>query len=207
MAVLAPLSVCLGVLSLEDGIEFYIDAGLQLFDAGAQSESLACLRGPEQERDCVVLLGGAAAKRRRHVSLRADPAQDVIAFCCARKDSEHPLPAFAKSPGVGFHRASFQVNAPDEVGRSSGGLLEKAGRRDCGFGRHAIHSNIFHSTQPSRNTWFKYYSDTDHIDDESLWTLIRYGREDSLANWGPAAPRDVLHNRELDHHRSDRELA
>ena len=47
----------------------------------------------------------------------ADQAQDVIAFCCARKDSDHHVVAFAKSPSVGFHHASFQVGDPDEVGR------------------------------------------------------------------------------------------
>ena len=61
MAVIGPLSVCLEVPRLEDGVKFYTDAGLRLSDAGAQSESVARLRCPEQERDCVVLLGGAAA--------------------------------------------------------------------------------------------------------------------------------------------------
>jgi len=44
----------------------------------------------------------------------ADHAQDVIAFTCARRDSDHHVVAFANSPGIGFHHASFQVNDPDE---------------------------------------------------------------------------------------------
>ena len=319
MAVLGPLSVCLEVPRLEDGVTFYTEAGLQLSDAGAGSQSVARLRCPEQERDCIVLLGGAESKRLHHVSLRADRleeiaervprlggqlvaapegfednglwvrdpngmlihladhpgqteleagpafeingpgrvvrirrsamlpsrsypaakplrlghilvfspdvplsvafatealgmgladrAQDVIAFCCARKDSDHHVLAFAKSPGVGFHHASFQVHDPDEVGRGGRALLEKAGRGDWGFGRHTIGSNFFHYIQDPWGSWFEYYSDMDHIDDWSLWTPTNYGMEDSLANWGPAAPKDFVHNYELDHHPSDRELA
>ncbi len=55
----------------------------------------------------------------------ADRAQDVIAFCCARKDSDHHVVAFAKSPGLGFHHASFQVSDPDEVGRGGRALVAK----------------------------------------------------------------------------------
>ena len=56
----------------------------------------------------------------------ADHAQDVIAFCCARKDSDHHVVAFAKSPGVGFHHGSFKVNDPDEVDRGDRALFAKA---------------------------------------------------------------------------------
>jgi hypothetical protein len=57
----------------------------------------------------------------------ADRAQDIIAFCCARQDSDHHVVAFAKSPDIGFHHASFQVEDPDEVGRSGRALVAKAG--------------------------------------------------------------------------------
>lgn len=62
----------------------------------------------------------------------ADRAQEVIAFCCAREDSDHHVVAFAKSPSVGFHHASFQVSDPDEVGR--GGARASARRRPGGTG-------------------------------------------------------------------------
>ena len=128
----------------------------------------------------------------------ADRAQDVIAFCCARKDSEHHVVAFAKSPGVGFHHASFQVADPDEVGRGGRALVEKAGKGDWGFGRHTIGSNFFHYIQDPWGSWFEYYSDMDHIDDYSLWTPTNYGMEDSLANWGPRPPHDFVHNYEVE---------
>ena len=128
----------------------------------------------------------------------ADRAQDVIAFCCARKDSDHHVVAFAKSPGVGFHHASLQVADPDQVGRAGRALLAKSGRGDWGFGRHTIGSNFFHYIQDPWGSWFEYYSDMDHIDDYSLWTPTNYGMEDSLANWGPEVPHDFVHNYEAD---------
>ena len=128
----------------------------------------------------------------------ADRAQDIIAFTCARKDSDHHVVAFAKAPGVGFHHASFQVHDPDEVGRGGRALLAKAGRGDWGFGRHTIGSNFFHYIQDPWGSWFEYYSDMDHIDDYALWTPTNYEMEDSLASWGPNVPADFVHNYETD---------
>lgn len=128
----------------------------------------------------------------------ADKAQDVIAFTCARRDSDHHVVAFAKSPAVGFHHASFQVVDPDEVGRAGQALREKAGRGDWGVGRHTIGSNFFHYIQDPWGSWFEYYADMDHIDDYALWTPTNYEMEDSLASWGPDVPHDFVHNYEVD---------
>ena len=128
----------------------------------------------------------------------ADRAQDVIAFTCARKNSEHHVIAFAKSPGVGFHHASFQVTDPDEVGRGGRALLDKSRRGDWGFGRHTIGSNFFHYIQDPWGSWFEYYSDMDHIEDYALWSPTNYAMEDSLASWGPEVPADFVHNYEVD---------
>ena len=128
----------------------------------------------------------------------ADRAQNVIAFTCARKNSDHHLVAFAKSPGVGFHHASFQVHDPDEVGRGGRSLLAKSKRGDWGFGRHTIGSNFFHYIQDPWGSWFEYYSDMDHIDDYALWTPTNYGMDDGLASWGPEVPHDFVHNYEVD---------
>lgn len=128
----------------------------------------------------------------------ADRAQDIIAFCCARRDSDHHVLAFAQSPGVGFHHGSFQVRDPDEVGRAGRALLAKAGKGDWGFGRHTIGSNFFHYIQDPWGSWFEYYSDMDFIEDHGLWTPTNYGMEDSLANWGPDVPHDFVHNYEAE---------
>lgn len=128
----------------------------------------------------------------------ADHAQDVIAFCCAVKNSDHHVVAFAKSPGVGFHHASFQVSNPDEVGRGGRALADKSGRGDWGFGRHTVGSNFFHYVQDPWGSWFEYYSDMDYIDDYARWTPRDYDLSDSLANWGPPVPHDFVHNYEVD---------
>lgn len=130
----------------------------------------------------------------------ADKAQDVIAFCCARKNSDHHVVAFALSPGVGFHHGSFQLADPDAVGRGGVALLAKAGPNDpggdWGFGRHTIGSNFFHYIQDPWGSWFEYYCDMDYIDDYALWQPTNYEMEDSLASWGPAVPKDFVHNYE-----------
>jgi catechol 2,3-dioxygenase len=128
----------------------------------------------------------------------ADRAQDVIAFCCARKNSDHHVIALAKSPGIGFHHASFQVADPDEVGRGGRALAEKSARGDWGFGRHTVGSNFFHYIQDPWGSWFEYYADIDYIDDYALWTPTNYDLADSLASWGPALPADFVVNHEID---------
>lgn len=126
----------------------------------------------------------------------ADHAQDVIAFCCAKKDSDHHVLAFAKSPGIGFHHGSFQVSDPDAVGRGGRALHIATGKGEWGLGRHTIGSNFFHYIQDPWGSWFEYYSDMDHIDDHALWTPTNYEMQDSLASWGPAVPSDFVHNYE-----------
>ena len=128
----------------------------------------------------------------------ADRAQDVIAFCCVRINSDHHVVAFAKSSGVGFHHASFQVADPDEVGRGGRDLVTATGRGDWGVGRHTIGSNFFHYIQDPWGSWFEYYSDMDFIDDYKHWSPQNYDMADSLANWGPAVPTDFVHNYEAD---------
>ena len=127
----------------------------------------------------------------------ADRAQDVIAFCCARRNSDHHVIAFAKSPAIGFHHASFQVADPDEAGRGGRALVDKSGRGDWGFGRHTIGSNFFHYIQDPWGSWFEYYADMDYIDDYALWSPTNYDLADSLASWGPEVPEDFVHNYEV----------
>jgi catechol 2,3-dioxygenase-like lactoylglutathione lyase family enzyme len=128
----------------------------------------------------------------------ADQAQDIIAFTCARMNSDHHVIAFAKSGGIGLHHGSFQVADPDEVGRGGRQLTEKTSGGDWGFGRHTIGSNFFHYIQDPWGSWFEYYSDMDYIDDYQLWKPTNYAMEDSLASWGPDVPSDFVHNYELD---------
>lgn len=128
----------------------------------------------------------------------ADHALDLIAFCCARQDSDHHVLAFAKSSGVGLHHCSFEVRDPDEVGRAGRALVEKSRRGEWGLGRHTIGSNFFHYIEDPWGSWFEYYADMDYIDDYSLWKPTNYGMEDSLANWGPALPPHFIRNAEVE---------
>jgi catechol 2,3-dioxygenase len=306
MPVLGLLSYTLEVPSLEEGVQFYTDAGLQASTAG----DVARFRCAGQDRDSVVLMAGFPKKRLHHVTLRAegldaiaadiasaggqvvpapaghdesglwavdpngalyhlvecpadaalaaetpfeinapgrlvrkgrpailpgsaysparprklghvmmfspdvmasvrfvteglgmglaDHSEDIVAFTCVRKNSDHHVLAFGKSPGIGFHHASFQVGNPDEVGRGGRALVEKAGRGDWGFGRHAIGSNFFHYIQDPWGSWFEYYSDMDHIEDYSAWTPTNYAPQDSLVSWGPQTPPDFITNYEVE---------
>lgn len=306
MPVLGPMSYTLEVPSLDEGVRFYSDAGLEAAVDG-QTARFRCVG---QDRDSIILIGGADRKRLHHIALRAggldkiaadvpraggtvvdapegftdeglwvrdphgmlihlvdcpadpelaeaplfeinapgrlirkrrsavlpqsvyapvrplrlghvllftpdvpasvafvteglgmalaDRAQDVIAFTCARRNSDHHVVAFAKSPGIGFHHASFQVNDPDEVGRGGRALLARTGKGDWGFGRHTIGSNFFHYVQDPWGSWFEYYSDMDHVDDHALWTPTNYDMSDSLASWGPPVPEDFVHNYEFE---------
>lgn len=126
----------------------------------------------------------------------ADRSQDVVAFMCARRDSDHHVVAFAKSSATGFHHASFQVATPDEVGRGGCRLIGKGHTGNWGFGRHSIGSNFFHYIQDPWGSWFEYYADIDYISDYSQWTPTNYPLEDSLENWGPPPPHDFVRNYE-----------
>ena len=75
MAVLGALSVTLEVPEVEAGVKFYTDAGM----VGTVEGDIARLRCEGQERDTIVLLGGAARKRLHHISLRADDLDGIAA--------------------------------------------------------------------------------------------------------------------------------
>ncbi|MGH8241332.1 MAG: VOC family protein, partial [Steroidobacteraceae bacterium] len=126
----------------------------------------------------------------------ADRAQDVAAFMCARRDSDHHVVAFASAADIGFHHVSFQVASPDEVGLAGRRLIEKGNSNHWGFGRHTIGSNFFHYIQDPWGSWFEYYSDMDYISDHSQWQPTNYALEDSLVSWGPELPADFVHNYE-----------
>jgi len=127
-----------------------------------------------------------------------DHHADVVAFMCTPRNSDHHVVAFARSRGIGFHHASFQVSTPDDVGRGGRALADRSRRGDWGFGRHTIGANFFHYIQDPWGSWFEYFSDIDYISDYSRWTPTDYGAEDSLYNWGPDVPEDFVHNYEAD---------
>lgn len=127
----------------------------------------------------------------------ADHSGDEVAFCCARKNSDHHVIALARSNGIGFHHASFQVNDPDEVGRAGRALVEATGAPSWGLGRHTIGSNFFHYIRDPWGSWLEYYSDMDFIDDHTAWTPTNYALADSMSSWAPELPPDFGRNGEI----------
>ena len=80
MPILGLLSFTLEVPSLDEGITFYTDAGLT-----ADSDGMtARLRCADQDRACIMLIGGAARKRLHHVALRAS---DLVQIAGAPPDA------------------------------------------------------------------------------------------------------------------------
>ena len=75
MAVLGAHAVTLEVPDLDEGIRFYSDAGLEVASDG----KVARLRCAGQDRDCIVLIGGATKKRLHHIALRADGLDAIAA--------------------------------------------------------------------------------------------------------------------------------
>jgi catechol 2,3-dioxygenase len=128
----------------------------------------------------------------------ADRSGEEVAFCCARRNSDHHVIALARSQGVGFHHASFQVNDPDEVGRAGRALVDATGAPSWGFGRHTIGSNFFHYIGDPWGSWLEYYSDMDFIEDHAAWTPRNYALEDSMSSWAPPLPPDFGRNAEIE---------
>lgn len=129
----------------------------------------------------------------------SDRSGTGIVFTHCQGGSDHHVIAFAKSPSIGFHHASFLVTSPDEVGLGGTRMTEKGHTKSWGFGRHAIGSNFFHYVADPWGSYVEYYSDMDYIIDSDTWKATDWPVEDALHTWGPMPPVDFVHNYEVDH--------
>lgn len=127
----------------------------------------------------------------------SDHAEDIAAFCCTQRDSDHHVIAFVKSRAIGFHHCSFAVADLDAVGRAGHALAQASGRDAWGLGRHGIGDNFFHYIQDPWGSWFEYFSDVRHIDDFSDWQPGNHPPETALAAWGPRPPESFRINPEI----------
>jgi catechol 2,3-dioxygenase-like lactoylglutathione lyase family enzyme len=75
MPVLGPLSYTLEVPSIDEGIKFYTDAGLEAISEG----TIVRLGCSGQNRASVILIGGAAKKRLHHIAYRASNLDEIAA--------------------------------------------------------------------------------------------------------------------------------
>lgn len=134
MPVLGLLSYTLEVPSLEEGIKFYTDAGLEASSDG----KIAHFRCTGQNRDSIILIGGAERKRLHHVALRVDTldkiAEDVVAAGGSVVSAPEGFDAdglWVEGPdGIKFHlvehpadaeptiSAPFEINAPGRIVRN-----------------------------------------------------------------------------------------
>ena len=119
MPVLGPLSYTLQVPSLEEGIQFYTDAGLESSNDG----KIARFRCAGQDRDSIVLIGGVAKKRLHHVALRADGLDRIAAAVPAAGGKLIPAREgfddrglWVEDPhGLVFHLVEFPADATPEA--------------------------------------------------------------------------------------------
>jgi catechol 2,3-dioxygenase len=101
MAVLGPWSFTLEVPSLEEGVEFYGQAGLE----ATVDDRKASLRCPRESRESIVLIGGAPRKKLHHVTLRGNDLERVAALA----------PSFRGrviAPPLGFPQEGLWVEDP-----------------------------------------------------------------------------------------------
>src|SRR3546814_2994029 len=96
MPVLGPLSYTLEVPSLDDGIRFYTDAGLEAESDG----KVARFRCTGQERDSIILISGASKKRLQHVALRANGLDKIAADTATAGGSVITAPAGLEEDGL-----------------------------------------------------------------------------------------------------------
>ena len=127
----------------------------------------------------------------------SDRAEDVVAFTHCDGGSDHHVIAFAKSAGIGFHHASFEVATPDDVGLGDSKMAVQGYEQGWGFGRHSIGSNFFYYVRDPWGSYLEYYCDMDYIADSAAWQPTNWPLEDSLHSWGPNPPADFVHNYEV----------
>lgn len=75
MPVIGLSAVALEIPDLDEGVEFYTDAGLE----ARQEGNKVLLNCPGREREALVLVGGAERKRLHHVRMRADGLDEIRA--------------------------------------------------------------------------------------------------------------------------------
>ena len=144
MPVLGPLSYTLEVPSLEEGITFYTNAGLEASSDG----KIARFRCVGQNRDSIILIGGAEKKRLHHVALRADGLDEIAANMPGAGGEVIAAPEgfddnglWVRDPnGLVFHlveqpaddtpeaAAPFEINEPGRIVRTRRSAMLPAGQ-------------------------------------------------------------------------------
>jgi len=92
-----------------------------------------------------------------------------------------------------LHHTSWQVDDIDDIGRGAKKMLDGNPERHVwGLGRHHAGSNFFWYLKDPAGNFSEYYSDTDCIPENELWTPEIFDGPQGLFNWGPPPPPSFL---------------
>lgn len=126
----------------------------------------------------------------------SDEAGGIVAFMHGIHGSDHHMLAFAKSDGPGFHHASWDVGAVQDVGMGAMQMAERGFAEGWGLGRHVLGSNYFHYVRDPWGSFCEYSADIDFIAADHDWEGQSHAPENSFYLWGPTPPPDFAVNRE-----------
>jgi catechol 2,3-dioxygenase-like lactoylglutathione lyase family enzyme len=126
----------------------------------------------------------------------SDEAGGLVAFMHGIHGSDHHMLAFAKSDGPGFHHASWDVGAVQDVGLGAMQMADRGFSAGWGLGRHVLGSNYFHYVRDPWGSFCEYSADIDYIPAEQDWEGQSHAPENSFYLWGPLPPTDFVVNHE-----------
>lgn len=155
-------------------------------------------RGPIRPRKLGhVVLGTVEFERSRayFVDCIGFKVSDLVkeAGAFLRCTTDHHNLLLLRAPVNFLHHTSWEVADVDEVGRGAAQMLEGHPERHVwGLGRHHVGSNFFWYLKDPAGNFSEYYSDTDCILDDQLWTPGTFEGALGMYNWGGPPPPSFL---------------
>jgi catechol 2,3-dioxygenase-like lactoylglutathione lyase family enzyme len=127
-----------------------------------------------------------------------DRVPGLIAFLHLPGGGDHHVVALLADARPGFHHASFEVGAIDDIGLGAQKILGAGYQDGWGFGRHVLGSNFFHYLRDPWMSMAEYFCDIDQIPGDGSWRAEDHGAEDALFRWGPPVPEAFGRNFEAE---------
>lgn len=126
----------------------------------------------------------------------SDLVKDAGAFM--RCSTDHHNLLLLRSPVNFLHHTGWEVDDVDEIGRGATNMLQGHPERHIwGLGRHHVGSNFFWYLRDPAGNFTEYYSDTDYITEDALWTPEEFNGDHAFFNWGSPPPRVFLQPEDL----------
>lgn len=121
----------------------------------------------------------------------SDIVKDAGAFI--RCSTDHHNLLLLRAPVNFLHHTGWQVDDVDEIGRGATNMLRGHPERHVwGLGRHHVGSNFFWYLKDPAGNFTEYYSDTDHIVQDELWTPEEFDGDHAFFNWGSPPPKSFI---------------